>query len=203
MYLPTSFRSVMTSSSERSLVILLSKLRSKRIWRERDRPMPWMYCSEYSTLLLFGISTPPIRMHSIRRPPWPIPPFCKILNKQKNENHKRIANMSLGTKVNQNENNKEQLNYRINTLLCNEIVTLVLTMCLEGRGFICLNEHKYHLPLRNEFPSYRRQSLGNPGLDHAIAHISSIHRFTPFWAPAGRFWRCNLAPFSGRGNVNF
>nr|ACN26255.1 unknown [Zea mays] len=69
MYLPTSLRRVMTSSSERSLVILLSKLRSRRIWRERERPMPCMYCSEYSTLLWFGISTPPIRMHSIRKPP--------------------------------------------------------------------------------------------------------------------------------------
>ena len=179
MYLPTSLRSVMTSSSERSLVILLSKLRSKRIWRERDRPMPWMYCSEYSTLLLFGISTPPIRMHSIRRPPWPIPPFCQIPNKQKNENHKRIANMSLGTKVNQNENNKEQLNYRINTLLCNEIVALLLTLCLGGRGFICLNGHKHQfLPLRYEFPSYRRQFFENSGLEYAVARISSIRRIT-------------------------
>ena len=59
----------MSSSSDRSLVILFSMPRSQRICLDRLRPIPWMYWREYSTRLLLGISTPPTRAHLILRPP--------------------------------------------------------------------------------------------------------------------------------------
>lgn len=69
MYLETSSRRIISSSSDKSFVILLSILRSLRISRALVRPIPWMYCSEYWTLLLFGISTPPTRAHLMLNPP--------------------------------------------------------------------------------------------------------------------------------------
>ena len=68
MYLETSSLRVMSSSSVRSLVILLSMLISHRILRALLLPIPWMYWSENSNRLLFGISTPPTRTHWMLKP---------------------------------------------------------------------------------------------------------------------------------------
>lgn len=69
MYLETSSRSVISSSSDKSLVILFSILRSFKISSALVRPIPWIYCNEYWTLLLLGISTPPTRAHLMLNPP--------------------------------------------------------------------------------------------------------------------------------------
>jgi len=69
MYLETSSLSVISSSSVSSFVILLSIWISQRICFALVLPTPWMYCSEYSIRLLFGISTPPTRTH-LMLDPW-------------------------------------------------------------------------------------------------------------------------------------
>lgn len=94
IYLETSSRREISSSSERSLVILLSSERSQRIWRERERPMPWMYCRENSTLLLLGISTPPTRTHLMLSIPW----RCKASKQTTSENLHQIESRERGFK---------------------------------------------------------------------------------------------------------
>ena len=68
MYLETSSLRVMISSWVSSFVNLLSMLISHKICRALLLPTPWMYCSEYSIRLLFGISTSPTRAHLMLNP---------------------------------------------------------------------------------------------------------------------------------------
>ena len=69
MYFSTSSRSVVSSASDRSRVRLLSMPVSLRIALAVVGPTPKMYCSEASTRLALGISTPAIRAATTWREP--------------------------------------------------------------------------------------------------------------------------------------
>ena len=69
VYFSTSSRSVVSSDSDRSRVRLLSMPVSDRIALAVVGPTPKMYCSEASTRLALGISTPAIRAATTWREP--------------------------------------------------------------------------------------------------------------------------------------